>query len=774
MTPMATTTKTTAATTGKSSRLLIGAAALFVALHAPSLPRTLEDLDSVNFALGVESFDLAAHRPHPPGYPVYIAAAKVSDAAVAAAFPSWPRDRRAAVGLAFWSVCAGVLALCAIVTLWTAVGLPPREALWSGCLAVVSPLFWLTSARPLSDVPGLAVALVVQAGLVIGLRRLREDAAGRLPFIWLWAAFGAGLAVGIRTQTMWLTLPLLAWCAGELLVRRRWRDVTGMIGAAIVGGVVWLVPMVLESGGWSAYLSVLGAQGTEDFAGVEMLATQPSWSLLKEALARTFLTPWLHPTLATVVMLAAGAGLVRLTLRGQRILALMLLCFWPYLVFHLTFQETATIRYSLPLLVPVAALVVLAVAALPRYVAAVGYGVLLMVVLSVAHPPLIAYGRQGAPIFDAIAELERADGGVAHPTAIGMHRRVWSESRQAMVWAGEAWPFVPLSTERGAEVAAVVDYFTAGEAGPVWFLADPARRDLAVIDRRARRMQSYRWPADVARLLALARPTELDAWVIERPRWMVGRGWALTPEIGGVTAALGLGPHSTPAPALLRRSTDPLTVVIGARHLGAAEDRPITMVAALEGRVLSRWTIVPRAPAVKQWISLSDGVPDGAGPYAALHVSATVEGAQRVPPVGLEFFDAATADDALLVFERGWYEPEQRAGTSMTWRWMARSADLQFRAPEGNLVLHLEGDVPGLFEHPSTLTVRAGTQVLGRHDVTGTFVLNIPIPAQVAAAADGRVTLETSQTFSPIDRGQSQDARELGLRLFVTRLDVVR
>ncbi|HYT76587.1 MAG TPA: hypothetical protein VEL79_17650, partial [Vicinamibacterales bacterium] len=58
---------------------------VFLAAHLALLPRTLEDLDSINFALGVRQFDVARHQPHPPGYPVYIAVAKISTGALRAA-----------------------------------------------------------------------------------------------------------------------------------------------------------------------------------------------------------------------------------------------------------------------------------------------------------------------------------------------------------------------------------------------------------------------------------------------------------------------------------------------------------------------------------------------------------------------------------------------------------------------------------------------------------------------------------------------------------------
>ena len=48
-------------------------AAIFLVAHLALLPRTLDDIDSINFALGLRDFDPARHQPHPPGSPVYIA-----------------------------------------------------------------------------------------------------------------------------------------------------------------------------------------------------------------------------------------------------------------------------------------------------------------------------------------------------------------------------------------------------------------------------------------------------------------------------------------------------------------------------------------------------------------------------------------------------------------------------------------------------------------------------------------------------------------------------
>ena len=66
---------------GPTSRAVAAALALaFLALHLPYTPRSLEDVDSINFALGIRDFDVAEHQPHPPGYPVFILIAKAVNA----------------------------------------------------------------------------------------------------------------------------------------------------------------------------------------------------------------------------------------------------------------------------------------------------------------------------------------------------------------------------------------------------------------------------------------------------------------------------------------------------------------------------------------------------------------------------------------------------------------------------------------------------------------------------------------------------------------------
>src|SRR5687768_13394045 len=158
---------------GTASVLCSLLAAAWLAAQRPYLAPSLEDIDSINFALGLREFDVASHQPHPPGYPVYIALGRTSLGAVRAVAPSLSEARAEAVALAIWSAVAGAVALCAAWAFFRALqpapaGAASRDDLWQDtapwatALLAVVPLFWISSLRPMSDMPGPALVLVAQ------------------------------------------------------------------------------------------------------------------------------------------------------------------------------------------------------------------------------------------------------------------------------------------------------------------------------------------------------------------------------------------------------------------------------------------------------------------------------------------------------------------------------------------------------------------------------------------------------------------------------------
>src|SRR6266545_6959184 len=104
----------------------------YLALHLPFLAPNLEDVDSINFALGLRDFDPGRHQPHPPGYPVYIALGRVSLFLVSTIWSSLSQTAAEATALALWSALGGAVAIVALFHLFRELnasvsGLPRRS-----------------------------------------------------------------------------------------------------------------------------------------------------------------------------------------------------------------------------------------------------------------------------------------------------------------------------------------------------------------------------------------------------------------------------------------------------------------------------------------------------------------------------------------------------------------------------------------------------------------------------------------------------------------------
>jgi hypothetical protein len=425
----------------------------FFAFHAPYRPASLEDLDSINFALGVRHFDVAEHQPHPPGYPVYIAAAKTvrwvgqvgrvgtASASVAAGAPAVPAEERLPSELvAMWAVSivsatAGVLAI-AIVFRRIDPALPVEWSFASTALAVTAPLYWFTAARPLSDAMGLAASLAVQA------LALAASSAGGLAA----ASFAAGIAGGIRSQVLWLTVPLLALRGIELTRRDGDRQrsgpaiATSTVAAYIAGVLVWALPLVALTGGPAGYLRALSRQGSEDFSGVRMLLTSPTPRALAGALYYTFVAPWASEWVAVAVLVLAAVGYGALARRGQRTAMLLACAFGPYLVFHIVFQETVTGRYALPLVIPLAFCAVAGARTMLGRAGLVAVAAVAMFCAHIGGTSVAAYSREKAPAFRLLDDMHAASATTNVAVVLAPDRREEFDLRRPIRWLGDAMP----------------------------------------------------------------------------------------------------------------------------------------------------------------------------------------------------------------------------------------------------------------------------------------------------------------------------------------------
>ena len=318
----------------RCARVAAAALALVFALGAscPFSPPSLEDIDSVNFALGVRDFDVAAHRPHPPGYPVYIALGKVATAIAGCGLDGTRRSRSKRGARRPVAARPGSLAV-----VWPLRRLRARlrerrsrsiggrgrrstsRAIAATAITVSCPLFWYLAVRPMSDLPGLAVraggAGVPAAGLVAaappGRRRPAADAgvrcaaSGRMIVL---GALLAGVSIGVRSQTLWLTVPLLLL----VLFDRIGRGVAG----ALLGSAIMLL-----LGGWRGACRCSSPAAASTPISPR-LAPRPARTSRRArccisiraarnaafALLRTFVDPWDSPALAIVVLGLVAAG----------------------------------------------------------------------------------------------------------------------------------------------------------------------------------------------------------------------------------------------------------------------------------------------------------------------------------------------------------------------------------------------------------------------------------------------------------------------------------
>lgn len=749
-------------------------ALVFLAGHLPFLAPSLEDIDSLNFALGLRNFDPVRHQPHPPGYPLFIALGKL------ARFVGLSE----AHALAVWGALLGALAIFALIRLFRAIdGVDRRtsdasatlRARLATVLTVICPLFWFTAVRPMSDVPGLAVALCAQALLATALWRQREMpahdregliASGRLIVL---GSFVAALALGFRSQTIWLTAPVLML----VIVHRIGRGAAGaMLGASIVfaiGVLVWAIPMIVASGGLHAYLGALQAQAAEDFSGVDMLVRNPTVRGFAATLMRTLIAPWDSTALGIVLVSLSVVGAAVMLARARIGLLLLAVLAAPYAGLDLLFQETVTTRYALPLIPAVCYLAVRGMSLIRRRAAVMSVAAALALWAAwQAVPAVSMYASRQSPVFQALEELTRAARSAPEEPELGMHYAFF----RAVAVAPPAGVRV-IAPMPKHEWLGVTNQWRAENRARVWFLADPVRTDLALFDPAARRVKGrYRWPAELDTLLSGVRPSPVDWIEITDPGWFLEEGWALTPETAGIVQLDGAQSSRESPAGFVRRRDDASVLLIGGRNLDPSVHGPVMVTIRIDDRDVASVVAPPYPGFFVNLLALPAGTLAGPGRYAPLRVDMARNDLPQMdvgvrPDVAIEQFNLQTADKIVWGFETGWQEEEFNPATGRSWRWTSDRADTLVHHGNKDLTLTITGESPmRYFDRAPHVTVRAGARILAREQLSTDFELMVQVPSDALDAANNRLTLETDETFVPAERSASGDKRKLGLRIW--------
>jgi hypothetical protein len=214
--------------------IALGLALVTLASRWPYRARMLYNWDAVQFALALREFDVAKHQPHPPGYLLYVALARLLHATVGDA-----------------NLAYVVLAMCfsagtTFVVYWLGRALYDRvTAAAAAALLAVSPLFWFYGSVGLTYA-GEAFGASVVAWF--SYRALR----GSVPHL-LWGALALGLMGGMRQSVLVLLAPLWAGCA---LIGIRSPGRLGLAACVLAAAVLsWFLPMIRLTGGLEAYLT---------------------------------------------------------------------------------------------------------------------------------------------------------------------------------------------------------------------------------------------------------------------------------------------------------------------------------------------------------------------------------------------------------------------------------------------------------------------------------------------------------------------------------------
>ncbi len=468
-----------------TSAILVVFSTIFLALHLPFLPSEPASIDSVNFLLGLDDFSVVEHRPHPPGAPVYIALGKVSHALFVRILPGQP-VQAGVWALAIWGVFLGAFAAVALFIFFRGLESNDGRATAATALTLTCPVFWFSASRPMSDVPGLVAGLTGQALVVAAFGCCRGERKRLQPLL-LAAALMSGIAIGFRVQNALLTLPLLIFVLWHARLSRR--DLAGVVLAFSIGVAGWLIPLIVASGGPVAYSRALSAQGSQDFGGADILATNLTIRRSVQELIYTFAYPWADSVLAGAVLAFSFVGTAVMLARARSGVVLLALGAVPYAAFHLLFQENAQTRYALPLVSTVAYLAIRGMDTLTARVMPLVVAGLSLAGMALALPSAVIDARTPNPVFEAISDVRDAASRQTVAPVLAMHYGVTRMLR------GQDLPVRMLPTPApDHEWLSLVRHWQQSPDTPLWFLAEGGRADFALIDPRSwRLLQSYPW-----------------------------------------------------------------------------------------------------------------------------------------------------------------------------------------------------------------------------------------------------------------------------------------
>ncbi len=685
--------------------------------------------DEAIFARGILDFNLAAHFPHPPGFPGWMAIGHLL-------LPVAGDPLRA---LQWASAALSVAMVWPLAALGRRVA-PPGVALAAALLVLLAPGPWLHAVRGFSSTPATALGVAAAAVAVAGLQGRRAT------------LFTLLVTVAFLIRPILLPPLAVLWLAGAWTVRPRRRLLPGVVAAcSLVVLSVWM--MAVAEGGWRAFVEPFVRHGEKHFS---RLVSNPDGLSQLGLLKGLGGVGW-----GLLVLVVAAAGLVIWARRVGRSSALAWAAVLGVLVAQLFLvQNRSYPRYAVPAQVALAPLVAAAAAVLPPLAATTALAAAAGGYAVVSYPVVAEQHRTLLPGYEAV--VRAAEEGAARHAVVVVEPELypfasyhWYDlARQGVrppplvlsPWAPEPW---------------------TGVQGP-WLVATVHRQHY--LDSLLG--EEMRWGGVSPRLARLTQGRFLRAWLIAAPALPLTGWWPAEDDPGGGRFMWGGSSCDLLLPPL------PPDTSVGIELRPAPGRAPLTVsingtkVAEVGGRSSLSWRWLGadhwRHDAVNLLsLERAEGYPPGAGDRRPLGVQVRALGVRGPSLPWVVRMAGQNAAGAFGAAVEGSYPPERVADGGWG-AWLAPDARLRIPAGPGRLFLEMSAPRPS---PPETIIRLNGATVAGPLRLTGApteVVVRLRLPPSTA----GVVTLEvTSVPYVPADVGSGDDRRRLGVMLHSVRFE---
>jgi len=321
---------------------------VLIASRLPFRGHFLYHWDSVQFALGLSYFDPALHRPHPPGYILYIALGRLVNLFV----------HDANLALIILSIFFSLVGLVALFYLARSIS-GWEVAYLAALLYLFNPLVWFHGE--------VALMYMAEAALVSLFLFFLYNFYANARVSQLWVAVAVLIFLGgVRQSALLFMVPILLYV---LIVKNR-RLILPAFGLLAAGVLAWWLPLLHFSGGLLSYLKLSALQVRNTVGGNYAVE---GWYAVGDNLFKIIRILWSSLGFGLVLLAIGVLPYLMPELKGELKVDRKKLLFWlwallPGVVF-LSLTLVTNPGYLLFLVVPLSILIAESILLIGRFLA---------------------------------------------------------------------------------------------------------------------------------------------------------------------------------------------------------------------------------------------------------------------------------------------------------------------------------------------------------------------------------------------------------------------